>query len=139
MVAAHPDDEKHPAHHLLARARGYRTAYSPSHRATGQNVLGPNSRRLGLIRTRSCWQPGGSTAASKIFHHRARDFGFSKSAEETLKIWTGKPSWAMSSGSSATFQPDVIHHRFSPTQTNTARTSHRFGDPRSRSLQIGRR
>jgi len=53
------------------------------------------------------------------FFTRARDFRLLQSAEENAEIWgTGKPSWAMSSGSSAR-SPDVIITRFSPTQTNT--------------------
>ncbi len=88
MIAAHPDDEDDALIAALARGRGIETAYlSLSRGDGGQNLLGPELwEGLGIIRT------GELQAARKIdggeqFFTRAFDFGFSKTAKETLQKW----------------------------------------------------
>jgi LmbE family N-acetylglucosaminyl deacetylase len=88
MIAAHPDDEDDALIAALARGQGIETAYlSLSRGDGGQNLLGPELwEGLGIIRT------GELQAARKIdggeqFFTRAFDFGFSKTAKETLEKW----------------------------------------------------
>src|SRR5256714_9849256 len=87
-VAAQPDDENTNLMALWSNGSLYDTAYLSVTRGDGgQNLLGPElGERLGFIRTHEL------LAARKIDHAhqfftRAVDFGFSKSAVETLKIW----------------------------------------------------
>ena len=88
MIGAHPDDEDTSLLTALARGEGVQTAYLSLTRGEGgQNLLGPELwDGLGIIRT------GELEAARKLdggiqFFSRAFDFGFSKTAEETLTFW----------------------------------------------------
>src|ERR1041385_4381423 len=87
-VAAHPDDENTQLITYLARGRGYRTAYLSVTRGDGgQNVLGPEFReQLGVARTQELLAARRLDGGRQFFT-RAIDFGFSKDAQETLKIW----------------------------------------------------
>ncbi len=87
-LAAHPDDENTRLIAYLANGRHYATAYLPLTRGDGgQNLIGPELRdALGVIRTQEL------LAARRIdggrqFFSRANDFGYSKSAAETLNVW----------------------------------------------------
>ncbi|TVP44867.1 MAG: hypothetical protein EA350_10675 [Gemmatimonadales bacterium] len=88
MVAAHPDDEDTALLSVLARGMGVRTAYlSLSRGEGGQNLIGPEmGEGLGLIRTGELLAARALDGAAQYFS-RAFDFGFSKSAEETLRHW----------------------------------------------------
>ena len=120
MIAAHPDDENTQLLTYLARGRHYATAYLSITRGDGgQNVLGPEfGDELGWIRTQELLAARRLDGAQQFFT-RARDFGFSKSPEETLRIW-GEPAVL---GDVVrvirTFRPDVIVTRFGPDQRNT--------------------
>src|ERR1041384_7164732 len=88
QVAAHPDDENTALNAWLANGRLYRTAYLSCTRGDGgQNLLGDEKGELlGVIRTQEL------LAARRIdggeqFFTRALDFGFTKSPDETMKIW----------------------------------------------------
>ena len=88
MIAAHPDDENTALLAYFARGRHVRTAYLALTRGEGgQNLIGPEQGdELGIIRTQEL------LAARRIdggeqFFTRAIDFGFSKTAEETLTKW----------------------------------------------------
>lgn len=114
-VAAHPDDENTRVITYLSNGQLAATAYLSLTRGDGgQNLLGPEIRdQLGVIRTQEL------LAARRIdggrqFFSRANDFGYSKSAEETLRIW-GKDS-VLSDVVRVyrKFQPDVIITRFPP-------------------------
>ena len=87
MVAAHPDDENTQLLTYLARGRHYATAYLSVTRGDGgQNVLGPEfGDELGWIRTNELLAARGLDGGRQFFT-RARDFGFSKTPEETLRI-----------------------------------------------------
>jgi LmbE family N-acetylglucosaminyl deacetylase len=109
LVGAHPDDENTQLIAYLARGRNYRTAYLSLTRGDGgQNVLGPEfDEELGVIRTQEL------LAARRIdggrqFFTRAIDFGFSKSAEETLTIWNRDQVLADVVRVIRTFRPDVV-------------------------------
>src|SRR5438876_8225803 len=87
-VAAHPDDENTNLMALWSNGTLYESAYLSITRGDGgQNLIGPELReRLGVIRTEEL------LAARRIDHgkqffSRAIDFGFSKTAEETMRIW----------------------------------------------------
>src|ERR1700738_1856812 len=87
-IAAHPDDENTNLIALWANGSLYQTAYLSVTRGDGgQNLIGPElGERLGVIRTHEL------LAARRLDHGqqfftRAVDFGFSKSAAETVRIW----------------------------------------------------
>ncbi len=88
MIGAHPDDEDTQLLAWLARGKQVETAYLSLTRGDGgQNLIGNElGPLLGMIRTQEL------LAARRIdggrqFFTRAYDFGFSKSAEETLTHW----------------------------------------------------
>ena len=117
-VAAHPDDENTALLAWLTHVRDLRTGYLSLTRGDGgQNLIGPElGAPLGVIRTHELLAARRMDGAEQRFT-RAIDFGFSKSADETLRLW-GRDSvladvvWAIRS-----FQPDVIVTRFPPDST----------------------
>ena len=117
MIAAHPDDENTNLLAYLARGRKVRTGYLSLTRGEGgQNLLGPETGRLlGVIRTQELLASRRIDGAEQFFTS-AVDFGYSKSAEEALRIWgrdktLGEIVWRIRS-----FRPDVIILQFSGTQ-----------------------
>jgi LmbE family N-acetylglucosaminyl deacetylase len=119
-LAAHPDDENTALIALWSNGALYETAYLSVTRGDGgQNLIGPELReKLGVIRTQEL------LAARRVDHGqqfftRANDFGFSKSAEETLHFWDhdkilSDVVWVM-----RRFRPDVVVTRFSPDDNMT--------------------
>jgi LmbE family N-acetylglucosaminyl deacetylase len=112
-IAAHPDDENTQLITYLARGRGYRTAYLSLTRGDGgQNEIGAEfDEKLGVLRTQEL------LAARRIdggrqFFTRAIDFGFSKSPEETLRIWDKQKVLADVVRVIRTFRPDILITRF---------------------------
>ena len=112
-IAAHPDDENTQLIAWLQGEKGIRTAYlSLTRGAGGQNLLGDEqSDLLGVIRT------GELLAARRIdgaeqFFTRARDFGYSKTPEETLRIWDREAVLSDVVQVIRTFRPDAIITRF---------------------------
>ncbi|MGI8819928.1 MAG: PIG-L family deacetylase [Chthoniobacterales bacterium] len=119
-VAAHPDDENTGLISYFANGALYDTAYLSLTRGDGgQNLIGPELREeLGVIRTQEL------LAARRIDHGRqfftrANDFGFSKSAEETLRIWDRDKILADVVWIIRKFRPDVIITRFPPDDDKT--------------------
>ena len=115
MIAAHPDDENTRLIAYFARARGYRIAYLSCTRGDGgQNLLGSElGAELGAIRTQEL------LAARRIdggeqFFTRAIDFGFSKSADETLRIWDRQAVLGDIVRIIRSYQPDVLFVPFPP-------------------------
>lgn len=114
-IGAHPDDENNALLPYLAKGKLYRTAYLSLTRGDGgQNLLGDEQGvELGLIRTQELLAARKVDGAEQYFS-RAYDFGFSKSAAESLRIW-GKEKilsdvvWVIRK-----FQPDIIIKRFPP-------------------------
>lgn len=116
MIAAHPDDENTNLLAYLARGRKITTAYLSLTRGEGgQNLIGPEQGELlGVIRTQELLAARRIDGAEQFFT-RAIDFGFSKSAEETLAKWghgaiLGDVVFAI-----RRFRPDVIVLVFSGT------------------------
>ena len=113
-VAAHPDDENTNLMALWSNGSLYDTAYLSLTRGDGgQNLLGPELReRLGVIRTRELLAARQIDHARQFFT-RAVDFGFSKSADETLRLWDREKILADVVWVIRKFRPDVIVTRFS--------------------------
>ncbi|MEQ1885916.1 MAG: PIG-L family deacetylase, partial [Bryobacteraceae bacterium] len=117
MIAAHPDDENTALLTYLARGKHVRTGYLSLTRGEGgQNLIGSEqSDELGIIRTEELLAARRIDGAEQYFT-RAIDFGFTKTAEETLGAkWPrekvlGDVVWAI-----RRFRPDVIILRFSGT------------------------
>jgi LmbE family N-acetylglucosaminyl deacetylase len=119
-LAAHPDDENTNLIALWSNGSLYETAYLSVTRGDGgQNLIGPELReKLGVIRTEELM------AARQIDHgqqffSRAVDFGFSKTSDETLRIWDHDKILADVVWVIRKFRPDVVVTRFSPEDTMT--------------------
>lgn len=114
-IAAHPDDENTQLITYFARARGYRTAYLSLTRGDGgQNEIGPEfDEKLGVARTQELLAARRLDGGRQFFT-RAIDFGYSKSAEETLRFWDRQEVLGDIVRVIRTFRPDVIVTRFSP-------------------------
>jgi LmbE family N-acetylglucosaminyl deacetylase len=87
-ITAHPDDESGAVLTYLSRGLHADTALLSITRGEGgQNALGPEQApQLGLIRTQELLAATRGYGA-KLYFTRAKDFGFSKTPEETEKIW----------------------------------------------------
>src|SRR5689334_11900879 len=119
-VAAHPDDENTNLMALWANGSLYDAAYLSITRGDGgQNLIGPELReRLGVIRTEELLAARRIDHAKQFFS-RAIDFGFSKTAEETLHIWDHDKILSDVVWVIRKFRPDVIVTRFSPDDNRT--------------------
>lgn len=112
-VAAHPDDENTRLISYLANEKKAHTTYLSLTRGDGgQNLIGTEiNELLGVLRTQELLMARSVDNGHQMFT-RANDFGFSKNAEETIRIWdTEKVKadvvWAMRKQ-----RPDVIINRF---------------------------
>jgi LmbE family N-acetylglucosaminyl deacetylase len=87
-VTAHPDDE--PGYVLTYLARGLHgdvALLTLTRGEGGQNDLGPEQApQLGVIRTQELLAATRGYGV-KLYFTRAKDFGFSKTPEETEKVW----------------------------------------------------
>src|SRR5499433_40614 len=119
-VAAHPDDENTQVIAYLARGRGYRTAYLSLTRGDGgQNLLGPQlGEALGVARTQELLAARRLDGGRQYFT-RAKDFGYSKNAEETLTVWNRQAVLGDIVRVIREFRPDVIITRFPPGRAPT--------------------
>jgi LmbE family N-acetylglucosaminyl deacetylase len=115
-IAAHPDDENTAVLSYYTSEKLLRTGYFAMTRGDGgQNLIGKEqSDLLGVIRTQELLAARKIDGAEQFFT-RAIDFGYTKSPEETFKIW-GKDDilsdvvWVIRK-----FRPDVIITRFPTT------------------------
>lgn len=115
-IAAHPDDENTRLISFLTNGQLYRTGYLSLTRGDGgQNLIGnEQAEQLGVIRTQELLAARSIDGGEQYFT-RANDFGYSKTPEETFKIWN-KDSllhdvvWVIRK-----FRPDVIICRFPTT------------------------
>ena len=119
-VAAHPDDENTGLLAYLASGALVRAGYLSLTRGDGgQNLVGAEQGpELGLIRTQELLAARRIDGAEQFFT-RARDFGFSKSPEETLRIWGKEAILADIVWVIRRFRPDLIITRFSPEPSDT--------------------
>jgi LmbE family N-acetylglucosaminyl deacetylase len=113
-VAAHPDDENTKLIAYLANEARAHTAYLSLTRGDGgQNLLGSDlGDKLGLIRTHELLAARRIDGGEQWFT-RANDFGYSKTAEESLDIWGREEILADTVWAIRRIQPDVIVSRFS--------------------------
>lgn len=116
MIAAHPDDERTQVLVYFARGRHMRTAYLSLTRGEGgQNLIGSEQgAQLGLIRTQELLAARKIDGAEQFFT-RAIDFGFTKTASETMQKWghdriLSDVVWVI-----RRYRPDVIICGFSGT------------------------
>ncbi|MES1239986.1 MAG: PIG-L family deacetylase [Acidobacteriota bacterium] len=88
VIAAHPDDEDTSLLTLVSRGMGGESAYLAMSRGEGgQNLIGPElGVGLGLIRSRELLAARGVDGGRQYFT-RAFDFGYTRSLEETLRLW----------------------------------------------------
>jgi LmbE family N-acetylglucosaminyl deacetylase len=92
-VAAHPDDEDGATLAYYSKIKGY-NAYTVFYTRGegGQNEIGPELYdELGKIRERET-NEAAEIQGSKAYFLGFLDFGFSKTAKETFKMWGGKDS-----------------------------------------------
>jgi LmbE family N-acetylglucosaminyl deacetylase len=119
-VAAHPDDENTALLAHLASGALVRVGYLSLTRGDGgQNLIGAEQGpALGLIRTQELLAARRIDGAEQFFT-RARDFGYSKTPDETLRIWGKDAVLADVVAVIRRFRPDVIVTRFSPQPSET--------------------
>ena len=119
-IAAHPDDENTNLMAFWANGSLYDAAYLSITRGDGgQNIIGPElGERLGVIRTEELLDARRIDHAKQFFT-RAIDFGFSKTADETMHIWDHDKILADIVWIVRNFRPDVMVTRFSPEDQKT--------------------
>lgn len=112
-VAAHPDDENQRLISYCANEKLYDVTYLSLTRGDGgQNLIGPEIRELlGVLRTEELLMARSIDGGKQRFT-RANDFGFSKSPEETLRIWDKDAVLSDVVWAFRETQPDVVINRF---------------------------
>lgn len=112
-VAAHPDDENTRLISYFSNHEKTNTVYLSLTRGDGgQNLIGPELReKLGLIRTHELLQARTVDGGHQFFS-RANDFGYSKTPDETLKIWDEDEVLADVVWAIRVHRPDIIVNRF---------------------------
>src|SRR3984893_1169385 len=121
MIGAHPDDERTGVLAYFARGRYMRTGYLSLTRGEGgQNLIGSEQgAQLGIIRTQELLAARRIVGAEQFFT-RAIDFGFSKTATETLEKWGRERVLSDMVWVIRKYRPDVIVLCF----TGTTRDGH---------------
>src|SRR5262245_12883239 len=121
MIAAHPDDERTSLLAYFARGRHMRTAYLSLTRGEGgQNLIGSEQgAQMGIIRTHELLDARQIDGAEQFFT-RAIDFGFTRTASETMEKWgreriLSDVVWVIRS-----YRPDIVILCF----TGTTRDGH---------------
>jgi LmbE family N-acetylglucosaminyl deacetylase len=112
-LAAHPDDENTRFISYCANEKLLNTGYLSLTRGDGgQNLIGTEIREeLGIIRTQELLSAR-RVDGGKQFFTRANDFGYSKTPEETLKIWDKEKILSDVVWVIRNFRPDLIVCRF---------------------------
>jgi LmbE family N-acetylglucosaminyl deacetylase len=112
-VAAHPDDENQRFISYCANEKHYDVNYLSLTRGDGgQNLIGPEIRELlGVLRSEELLMARSVDGGKQRFS-RANDFGFSKSPEETLRIWDKDAVLSDVVWTIRQTRPDVIVNRF---------------------------
>ena len=118
-VAAHPDDENTRLLAYLANARHVTAAYlSMTRGGGGQNLIGrEQAQLLDVVRTEELLSARAIDGAVQRFT-RMRDFGYSKTAEETFRVWGHDEALSDVVWVIRTFQPDVVITRFDENPPN---------------------
>jgi len=119
QTGAHPDDETSRLLARLSKRDGVRVAYACAVRGEGgQNAIGTAFHRdLGVLRTREM-EAAAATLGLELYWLNEEidgaifDFGFSKSAEETFKIWGHERTVERLVRAIRTSRPDAIAPTF---------------------------
>src|SRR5215510_1220378 len=108
-VAAHPDDEDGSTLTVLRRKYGVHTvSLFSTYGEGGQNAVGPELyEELGVIRARET-MAAAEVQGSEPHFLGLRDFGFSKTAEETFRAWGEKEALRRMVMKIRQLRPDVI-------------------------------
>ncbi len=116
-ITAHPDDEPGPVLTYLARGLHADVALLSLTRGEGgQNALGPEQApQLGLIRTQELLAATRGYGV-RLYFTRAKDFGFSKTPEETMKVW-GEPVLEDMVRVIRTFRPHIVINNWGGVRT----------------------
>lgn len=111
-ITAHPDDESAAVLTYLARGLHTEVALLSLTRGEGgQNALGPEQApQLGLIRTQELLAATRGYGV-ELFFTSAKDFGYSKTPEETEKIWSDQVLADMVRAIRR-FRPDIVINNF---------------------------
>lgn len=114
-VAAHPDDENTRLIAWLENEKLVRTAYLSLTRGDGgQNLIGTEKGdAMGVLRTQELIEARKEDGAEQYFSS-AVDFGYSKSADETLEKWNRYHVLGDVVYRIREFKPDIIITRFPP-------------------------
>jgi LmbE family N-acetylglucosaminyl deacetylase len=124
-IAAHPDDENTAVLAYMAKGKLMRTGYLAVTRGGGgQNLIGTEKGPLmSVLRTYELLEARKIDGAEQFFT-RAVDFGFSKTAEESLKIWGKDQILADMVFVIRKFRPDVLLTRFSTVRSGSGHGHH---------------
>ncbi|MGH7537954.1 MAG: PIG-L family deacetylase [Gemmatimonadales bacterium] len=116
VIAAHPDDEDSQLLTWLSRGVGAQAAYLALNRGEGgQNLIGPElGPELGIIRSEELLAARAIDGARQFFT-RVYDFGYSKSADESLRFWPRDSLLADVLAVIRRFRPQIIVSVFSGT------------------------
>ena len=116
VIGAHPDDEDTALLTLVARGMGGEAAYlSLSRGEGGQNLIGPElGVGLGLIRSRELLAAREVDGGRQYFT-RAYDFGFTRSLDETLRLWPKEVLLEDAVRVIRRFKPQVVVSVFPPS------------------------
>ena len=116
MIGAHPDDEYSDLVALFARGMGAQVAYlSLSRGEGGQNLIGPElGPELGIIRSEELLAARRIDGARQFFT-RAYDFGYSKTLDESLRLWPSDSVLKDVLDVVRRFRPQIIVSVFSGT------------------------
>lgn len=124
-LAAHPDDENTKIISWLTHEKHVDAVYLSLTRGDGgQNLIGTEKGELlGLLRTQELLEARKIDKGRQWFT-RALDFGYSKTATETLKLWDKQKIladvvWAIRSN-----RPEVIITRFDPASNGETHGHH---------------
>lgn len=112
-VAAHPDDENTRLISYFAKGLNAQVAYLSLTRGDGgQNLIGNElGVGLGIIRTQELMEARRKDGGIQFFT-RAFDFGYSKTADETFKMWDKEKILSDVVYIIRYFKPDIIITRF---------------------------
>ncbi|NIM12302.1 MAG: LmbE family protein [Candidatus Aminicenantes bacterium] len=123
-IAAHPDDENTAVLAYMCNERLMRTGYlSITRGGGGQNLIGSEKGLLmSVLRTHELLGARKIDGAEQFFT-RAVDFGYSKTSEESIKIWGKEDILEDIVFVIRKFQPDVILTRF-PSERGFSRHGH---------------
>jgi LmbE family N-acetylglucosaminyl deacetylase len=118
-VAAHPDDENTRLLAWLVGHLGLQATYlSMTRGGGGQNLIGTEQAELlDVVRTGELLAARSIDGATQRFS-RMRDFGYSKSPVETLRLWGHDEARADVVHTIRSVRPDVIITRFLPHGVN---------------------